>query len=247
MPSAARPTTWLVTGSSRGIGFEIVKQLVANPTNLVVAALRTPEKAPALHGLKAAAKGKLHIVKLDASDFDSIRESVKQIDPILGDIGLDYLVSNAGILAHDTAFTLDPEELLSLMRTNVAGPALLSQVLLPFIEKGERKVILHMSSTGGSMQSVPLLSVLYGSASVGYASYSMTKAALNMLTQKQKIERPDLIVIPMCPGPVKTDMNPVDGQIEPEESVQGMLKVITTVTVNDSGKYLRYNGEVIPW
>ncbi|KAI9061965.1 NAD-P-binding protein [Trametes sanguinea] len=240
MPSAARPTTWLVTGTSRGIGLEIVKQLVANPVNLVVAALRNPDKAPALHGLKTTAKGKLHIVKLDVSNFDSIRESVKQIEPILGDIGLDYLVSNAGVVAHDTAFTLDPEEFLQVVRTNAAGPALLSQVLLPFVEKSERKVILHISSTAGSMQCAPQIGVIYG-------SYSMSKAAYNMLAQKQRIERPDLTIITMCPGPVKTDMNPIDGQIEPEESVQGILKIASSVSLGDSGKYLRYNGEVIPW
>ncbi|KAJ3000370.1 hypothetical protein NUW54_g6797 [Trametes sanguinea] len=119
-------------------------------------------------------------------------------------------------------------------------PALLSQVLLPFVEKGERKVILHISSTAGSMQSVPQIGVIYG-------SYSMSKAAYNMLAQKQRIERPDLTIITMCPGPVKTDMNPIDGQIEPEESVQGILRIVTSVNLGDSGKYLRYNGEVIPW
>ncbi|OSD04962.1 NAD-P-binding protein [Trametes coccinea BRFM310] len=240
MPSAARPTTWLVTGTSRGIGLEIVRQLVANPSYIVVAALRNPDKAPTLHGLKDTAKGKLHIIQLDVSDFDSIRQSVKQVEPILGNIGLDYLVNNAGVVAHDTAFTLDPEELLSVVRTNTAGPALLSQVLLPFIEKGEKKTILHISSVAGSMQSVPELGVIYG-------SYSMSKAAYNMLAQKQKIERPDLTIISMCPGHVKTDMNPVHYEIEPEESVQGIIKVITSVKPSDSGKYLRYNGEIIPW
>ncbi|KAJ2987083.1 hypothetical protein NUW54_g9534 [Trametes sanguinea] len=74
----------------------------------------------------------------------------------------------------------------------------------------------------------------------------MTKAALNMLAVKQKAERPDLTVITLCPGPVKTgipsndalprqiadarrclDMNKENGQLEPEESVAGILKVIT--------------------
>ncbi|CDO69106.1 hypothetical protein BN946_scf185042.g8 [Trametes cinnabarina] len=240
MPSATHPTTWLVTGASRGIGFELVRQLVASPENLVVAACRNPAKATALNNLKALAKGTLHVVQIDVSDFDSIRASAKQLEPILGELGLDYLVNNAGVLYPDTAFTLDPETLLETVRTNAAGPALLSQVCLPFLEKGRRKVILHISSTGGSLQTT---------LGVGarLASYCMSKAALNMLTLKQKAERPDLTVLTMCPGWVKTDMGGKEAQLEPEESVAGILKVVTSVTLADSGKYLRYNGEVIPW
>ncbi|KAI9061967.1 NAD-P-binding protein [Trametes sanguinea] len=240
MPSASRPTTWLVTGSSRGIGLELVRQLVASPENLVVAACRNPDKATALKGLKANAKGTLHIIEMDVSDFDSIRASAKQLEPILGEIGLDYLINNAAIASGATSFALDPEELLQLMRTNVAGPAVVSQVCLPFLEKSEKKVILHISSTAGSLEAV-------SSLGPGFTSYSMTKAALNMLALKQKAERADLTVITLCPGPVKTDMNKDNGQLEPEESVAGILKVITSVSKEDSGKFLSHEGKVIPW
>ncbi|KAI0653038.1 NAD-P-binding protein [Cubamyces menziesii] len=240
MPSASRPTTWLVTGSSRGIGFEIVRQLVDSPNNLVVAACRSPEKATALHGLKATAKGTLHLVQLDVSDFDSIRAAAKPLEAILGEIGLDYLINNAAIAILDTAFTLDPEDLLRSVRTNVAGPALVAQICLPFLNKSERKVILNVSSTGGSIATAETVGAKL-------ASYGMSKAALNMLTVKQKAERPDIITITLCPGWVKTDMGGKEAQLEPEESVSGILKVITSATQEDSGKYLRYNGEVIPW
>ncbi|KAI0375987.1 NAD(P)-binding protein [Pilatotrama ljubarskyi] len=125
-------------------------------------------------------------------------------------------------------------------RTNVVGPAVLSQVCLPYLEKSERKVILNVSSTGGSIGSVHLIGPTF-------ASYSMSKTALNMLTTKQKMERPDLITIVMCPGRVKTDMGGESAQLEPEESIAGILKVITSVTSADSGKYFWYNGKEIPW
>lgn len=113
--SSTRPTTWLVTGyvipssplphiahappsASRGIGFEIVRQLLESPSNLVVAACRTPDKATALSALQESAKGTLHIVQLDTSDFDSVRALPAQLEPILGSIGLDYLINNAGIV-----------------------------------------------------------------------------------------------------------------------------------------------------
>lgn len=84
--------------ASRGIGFEIVRQLLSSPTNVVVAAARTPEKASALKDLQKTAKGTLHVIKLDVSDFESIRASAKDLLAILGDNGLDYLINNAAVV-----------------------------------------------------------------------------------------------------------------------------------------------------
>ncbi|KAJ8455726.1 hypothetical protein ONZ51_g12354 [Trametes cubensis] len=239
MSTAHRRTTWLITGTSRGIGYEIVRQLVQSSANVVIAACRNPDKAVDLHALKdTVATGNLHIVTIDVSDFEAVRGFSKQLEPILGDTGLDYLINNAGISTEDTGFTVDPEAFLHVFRTNVAGPALLSQICLPFLKRSSRKVILNVSSFGGSHVQH------FGNA---YASYAMTKSALNMLTVKQKVEHPDMIMIAMCPGWVKTEMGGEGALIEPEESVQGILKLITSATSKDSGRYLRYNGEEIPW
>ncbi len=188
------------SSASRGIGLEIVRQLLESPDNLVVAACRTPDKATTLSALKDAAKGTLHIVQLDTSDFDSVRALPAQLEPILGSTGLDYLINNAGIVrplfslplsprspdslglsrspqgADDTAFKFDPEKMLTVFRTNTIGPALVSQVTLPFLEKGTAKKILHVSSTLGSIAS----SDEWGAHG---ASYSMSKSALNMLVR----------------------------------------------------------------
>ncbi|OJT03939.1 hypothetical protein TRAPUB_4340, partial [Trametes pubescens] len=83
--------------ASRGIGLELVKQLLESPNNLVIAACRTPEKAVALNALKSSAKGSLHVIRLEVTDFDSVRAVPQAIAPILGEHGLDYLINNAGI------------------------------------------------------------------------------------------------------------------------------------------------------
>ncbi|KAI0675605.1 NAD-P-binding protein [Trametes maxima] len=236
MPS----TTWLVTGASRGIGFEITRQLLASADNTVIAGARTPEKADKLNALKDSAKGSLRVVKLDVSDFDSVYAAAKELEPVLSETGLDYLVNNAGIGSLDTGYTVDPEELLRILRVNVAGPALMSKVFLPFLEKGRVKKILHISSTVGSIASIESIGTIA-------ASYAVSKTALNMLTAKQKLERPDITVIAVCPGWVKTDMGTANAPLEPEVSVAGVLKVITGVKPEDSGRYIRYNGESIPW
>ncbi|KAI0653039.1 NAD-P-binding protein [Cubamyces menziesii] len=239
--AAARPMiSWLVTGSSRGIGFELVRQLLASPDNLVVAACRNPATATALHDLKDSTRGVLHVIHMDVSHFDSVRASAKVLEPILGETGLDYLINNAGIAARDTAFTLDPDELLRIFRTNVVGPAIVSQTCLPFLQKGRRKIILNISSTAGSIATVEEIGARN-------TSYSISKAALNMLTLKQKAEWPDIITVTLCPGWVKTDMGGEEAYVETEESISKILALITSATTADSGKFLRYNGEAIPW
>ena len=91
--------TLYLYSASRGIGYELVRQLVSSSDNLVVAACRSPEKATALHALKSTSKGQLHLVQMDTGDFDSIRASFGQVEPILGEIGLDYLINNAGVVS----------------------------------------------------------------------------------------------------------------------------------------------------
>ncbi|KAI0823502.1 C-factor [Trametes gibbosa] len=231
--------TWLITGTSRGIGLELSRQLLADPTNVVVAACRTPDKATALHALKDGAKGTLHIVTLDVTDDASIRSSRAAVEAALGDRGLDYLYNNAAVNeANDTAFGLDGAVAVRTFQANVVGPALVAQTFLPLLDRGARKVIVNMST---------------GLASIGMpggpkcASYSISKTALNMLTYKQKAERPDITTIVLDPGWVKTDMGGEGAVLEPEFSVSNILKVVTSLTTKDSGKFFRYNGEEIPW
>ncbi|KAH9848800.1 C-factor [Lenzites betulinus] len=232
-------STWLITGTSRGIGLELVKQLLANSSNTVIATCRTPDKAAALHALKDSARGTLHVVALDVADEASIESSRKAVEAILGSKGLDYLYNNAAINeADDTAFSLNAAVAVRTFQANVVGPALIAQAFLPLLEKGDRKVIVNMSS---GLASIDL------NCGPKCATYSISKTALNMLTYKQKVERPDITSIVLDPGWVKTDMGGEGAMLEPEFSVSNILKVVTTLTKKDSGKFFRYNGEEIPW
>ncbi|KAH9924013.1 C-factor [Fomitopsis serialis] len=235
----AEISTWLVTGSSRGIGLELVRQLVSNPRNIVVATCRDPARASKLTALKDSAKGQLHVVALDVSSEASIRGSVPEVEGILGEKGLDYLYNNAAITeGDDSTFNFSYDGLLDTLRANVAGPALLGTVYLPLLEKGRRKVIVNMTS---------------GLASIGLdfgaknATYSVSKTALNMLMYKQAKTRPDLIAYVVDPGWVKTDMGGPGAMMEVEESVGRLLKLATTATGKSSGKFLNNDGEEVVW
>lgn len=68
-------SVYLITGASRGIGFELCKQLVARG-DVVIAAARTPEKAANLKELEGSHSGKLHLIKLDTEDASTIKVCV---------------------------------------------------------------------------------------------------------------------------------------------------------------------------
>lgn len=92
-------TVWLITGANRGLGLELTTQLIAaSPTNEVVATCRDPAGASDLQRLQATASGRVHVVPLDVSSEQSMRNSVKYVLDILGERGLDYLYNNAAIV-----------------------------------------------------------------------------------------------------------------------------------------------------
>lgn len=185
--------------SNRGIGLELVRQLLSSPSNVVIAACRSPTKAIELQKLSEDAKGRLHLVALEASDKKSIGEAAQEVGGIVGDKGVDYLINNAAIVSaislplldplrhgvifitlpknpggSDTAFSMDVSLLEQAFVTNVVGPAYITQAFIDIVEKSQKKTIVNVSSTLGSMGAD------FGTQST---SYSLTKAALNMLVR----------------------------------------------------------------
>ena len=74
-------------------------QLLQSPHNIVLAACRTPSKADALQTLAASASGRLHVLRLDVNDVQSIKDAALEAAQILGNRGVDYLINNAGIVS----------------------------------------------------------------------------------------------------------------------------------------------------
>ncbi|KAH8113823.1 NAD(P)-binding protein [Phellopilus nigrolimitatus] len=234
-------STWFITGASRGIGLEFVRQLIEDQANAVIASCRSPETASELIALKSDtnANGELHIVKLDVADEDSIRVAAEEAGRILGENGLNYLLNNAGVNpGEDGAFDFNIANLTFSVQHNVVGPALVSQFFLPLLKKGKRKVIMNTTS---------------GLASIGLdcgkkcCTYSISKAALNMLTYKQSKEEPDIIAIVVDPGWVKTKLGGEGAVLEPRESVFPFITFLKGLTREHSGKFFNYKGQPLPW
>ncbi|KAM5533674.1 hypothetical protein V8D89_012641 [Ganoderma adspersum] len=229
--SSNADTVWLVTGTSRGIGLEMTKQLLQSPRNVVLAAYRNPSKADALRGLIASAGKRLHVVRLDVSDIQSVEDAAREAAQIVGEKGIDYLINNAGVNpgGDDTAFSCKVDDLKEVFHTNLVGPAYVSQA----------GTVVSVSGTLGSIGS-----------DMGrvFTSYAIVKAGLNMLTYKQAKERPDITVITICPGHLQTDMGGAGEDTLPVSvGVGGVIKVVTSLTPKDSGVYFNFQGERLPW
>ncbi|KAI9059520.1 NAD-P-binding protein [Trametes sanguinea] len=231
---------WLITGANRGIGLELTKQLLRSPLNVVLAACRNPGQATALQDLVSTSNERLHILPLDVTDRQSIRDAYEAATAILGDKGIDYLINNAAINLRgwDSAFTLDPDVMQQVFETNVVGPAYITQVFLPLVERSERKTVVNVSSELGRFIAD------YGTRST---SYSIAKAGLNMLTYKQEKERPDIIFISLCPGWLKTDMGGQEAPNDVSVGVEGVIKTVVGLTPADSGKFFNWKGQDLPW
>ncbi|KAI0779719.1 NAD-P-binding protein [Fomes fomentarius] len=240
MPSTQPSYIWFITGTNRGVGLELTRQLLEVPSNTVIAACRSPSKATALQTLQHSAKGTLHIVELEVTDRESVQAAEVEVARLVGDRGIDYLINNVGVnlVQEDQAFSMDIDILQQVFATNVAGTASVSQVFLPLVEKSTKKTIVNISSTYGSV-----------SADFGplHASYSISKNALSMLTYKQAKERPDLTVVAMCPGWLQTDMGGPNAMNHVSVGVHGVIKTVLSLAPENSGQFRNHEGGFVAW
>ena len=230
---------YLVTGANRGIGLELVRQLLARGEH-VFAACRQPDTAAALHDLQTLyVRDHLEIVQLDVTDPSSITACYAEVQQYTG--VLDVLINNAGIGgSQEVLGNITQETLLKTYTVNAAGPILVAQQFLPMIKAGTAKKIINVSSGAGSISTRNQGSM--------YA-YCASKTALNMHNKNLSLAVAEfgITAIVLNPGWVKTDMGGPGAQIMPEESVTGILKVLDLLTPEDNGKFINYTGGEIPW
>jgi len=92
--------SYLITGCSRGLGLELVKQLILAPTTSVgsiFATARSPTPSVSLKEIIDSSKGRVRYVELEITDDKSIATALKHVTEEVGDKGLDVLINNAGI------------------------------------------------------------------------------------------------------------------------------------------------------
>ncbi|KAH6613148.1 short-chain dehydrogenase/reductase SDR [Boeremia exigua] len=249
--------SYLITGSSRGIGLGYVTVLArkdVSEVSKIFAAARS--ESAALKELIAESAGRVEFVPLEVTSEESAKDAAKQVERSLGGKGLDVLINNAGIPSHTDGGIQNMTDLTQVLNVNVFGVHNVTRAFLPLLKKGQLKKIANISSSLGSMA----LSAMGKFQPT--PAYKVSKAAVNMLTVQwaESLESNSFVVLAICPGWAKTDMGTDAGHLTAEESATGGLNVLLTRTVADSGKFFVvdlpgkkidgqeiYNGSVRPY
>ena len=236
--------TVVITGASRGLGLGLVKTFLSQGFR-VVATCRDPAHAPDLcQALKTANQSPP--VALDVSSDDSVESFRKYLSSL--NLTVDHLINNAGISNKEHPVEdpdkVDRKEMLEIFNTNVAGVAKVTEACGVLRAENREGKVLNISSGMGSV-SQTLQSGRYNAV-----SYRCSKAAQNMLTACFALQFPQLTFVMIHPGWVQTDMGGAAGRtadISIEESVAGIYRVFSSLTPANSGTFLDWKGEKLPF
>jgi NAD(P)-dependent dehydrogenase (short-subunit alcohol dehydrogenase family) len=220
--------TVIITGASRGIGFELTK-LFLNANYQVIALTRHTET------LEALSNEKLQIIPTDLSSKMSIDKAVFAIKEKHQTI--DFVINNAGTLVNKPFEDILYSDLEKTFQVNVFAPFYLSQQLLSVLGKKTKAHIVNISSIGGFQGSVKFS---------GLSSYSSSKAALVGLTEcmAEEFKEKNITVNCLALGAVQTEMlaEAFPGYEAPIKPSQ-MADYIFDFTTKG---HQYYNGKILP-
>jgi 3-oxoacyl-[acyl-carrier protein] reductase len=184
----------LVTGSSRGIGAEMIKSFGKRGAQCVVNYVTDPQgKNKADAETVARELDKPIVIQCDVTQPGEVETMMKQIAEECG--GLDILVNNSGIIADRTIKKMSMEQFESVIRVNLAGTFNVTQKAAAVLRNGGR--IINMSSVSGQM------------GLFGQANYSSSKAAIIALTKvsAREFARQNITVNAIAPGFIDVGMS----------------------------------------
>ncbi|MES2679996.1 MAG: SDR family oxidoreductase [Bacteroidota bacterium] len=223
----------VITGASKGIGFELVKQLASDPKNLVIAVSRNISSLTKL----VKEKNTHSVLPLKADITNSLqRKKIYQVIHSLN-LPLDVLINNAGEIVNKPFEKISEKEIKSVYNTNVFAPFALIQSLLPLFNKKVRSHIVNISSMGGVQGS---------SKFAGLSAYSSSKSALGGLTEclAEELKDKNIFVNALAIGAVQTEMlgRAFPGYKAPLKAAE-MAAFISGFALTGQ-KY--FNGKIIP-
>ena len=225
--------TCLITGANRGLGLEFAKQYAADDWK-VIATCRRPDAAEAL----AALEGSIQIYPLDVTDFARVEQLARK----LSGEAIDLLINNAGGSGPrvTTYNSVDYAAWSEVLRVNTMAPLKMSAAFVDHLARGQDRKIVTISSKMGSMAD---------NTSGGAYIYRSSKAAVNAVMKSLSMDLRDqnVIVVVLNPGWVRTEMGGPGATIDAFESVAGMRDVIDNLSIEDSGRFLHYDGTEISW
>lgn len=234
----------LITGANRGLGRELAKTWIAGGHE-VWGSARTADPAEFLALAPAGS------ISLDLGDeasivsgFEALATQIDHLDLLVNCAGLDARAF--GIEDPRGPFDVDAEPFTEVIRINATGPMLVTREALPLLRAGATAspsgaMVLNISSQLGSMQVA---------ATKGRdTSYCVSKAALNMWSVKaaKALQDERIAMVMLHPGWVSTDMGGSSADLTPTESATAIVATVDALTLNDSGRFINWDGSDHPW
>lgn len=234
--------TALITGASRGLGFEHARQFAERGWQVLACARQLQRSAP-LRDLQQRFPERLQLHSLEMTDFDAIDRLAHELQgqPV------DVLINNAGTygplgvpdgMAYQTLATMDYALWRDILEVNLLAPFRMSVAFQSHLRAGQRRLLVMMSSDLGSVAQ---------NQQGGSHSYRTSKAALNMVARGMSREWRDFIVIAMAPGWCHTHLGGPAAPVDPAESVRLQQEIFERLTLEDSGRFINRFGETVPW
>jgi len=252
----------LITGTSRGIGLEFVRQLVKRSSitpKHIIATCRKPNEATELLQLRDEHPEVVVVKELDITEYDKgFKEFVQDIKPLTSSLGLGCLINNGGITNLTGLAGVKPKMMNDCFNVNVVAPLMLTKAL-------HKEMRYPEGSSGGQYElKKPLIvniGAILGSIGLndkkkshsegGYYPYRVSKAGMHMLTKNFALDlaKDGINVIGVHPGWLKTRMGGKMAPTTVEEGVAGMIDnlMLGFDEARHNGNLFDYLGKELEW
>ena len=208
------------------------------------------EKSKELEEL-AAKEAYLSVVQLSVDDPATFPTAVGIVDGLVQEHGLNVLVNNAGIYIEKGLEDLTVDDMTKSFTTNTIGPLMLTQSMLPLLKRAAN----HASNKPIGWQKAAVINISGALGSISANGIGClypqrcSKAALNAATKSlsNDLIKDGIIACSVHPGWVDTDMGGPNALVTIDDSVKGILKLLTSLNQDSNGGFFRYDGTVLNW
>ncbi len=177
----------IITGTSRGIGYELALQLAKSGHQVLAISRKTPQEL--------IENPNITCLSTDISNFDELLQVENFISQTWKKV--DIVIHNAGSLLHKPFTQITAEEFQNIYKVNVFAVAELTKICIPFMSKGSH--VVSISSMGGIQGSMKF---------AGLSAYSSSKGALITLSEllAEEYKEQGIAFNVLALGAVQTEM-----------------------------------------
>jgi NAD(P)-dependent dehydrogenase (short-subunit alcohol dehydrogenase family) len=228
--------TALITGSNRGIGFEIARELAVREFQVWLSGRNLDAVSRATDTLRREHPN-VSFLRLDVGDVQSIREALAELGRKIKQ--LDVLINNAGVLRDDAEgiLTVSPDVVFETININALGALYVTQAAAPLLRSGSR--VINVSSGAGQ----------FGRLTNGYAPvYSVSKTLMDAITCRlaDSLKAQGVAVNAVTPGWVRTDMGGRSASRSVEKGAETPVWLAAEAPIDKTGLFW-HDKKVIAW